>query len=772
MINESLWRKINYIFGLLAIGVLFGLMVFFANTEINDLDLWLHLGMGKFITQNGYVPDVDILSYTIAGHPWVNHEWLFQVLVYFIFNQWGPNGLILMQVVLVSLTLLILLVLGYDKDRQFLVALTLFLVLALYQIRFTIRPDLFSLLFFSLYIFILSLFIDRKWSLLVLFVIQVIWSNFHGFFFFGPLFVLIGLTMEWIKRHVKLPYEWNEVGRLNDEEYARLKSILVFVVMACFINPLTFKGAWYPIGVFFQLSGESKIFFEHIQELQKPILLNNIFDLSEFIHFKALILISLLSFIYNRRKIDIGVLFFWLAFLIFSLMAIRNVPFFAFTAYLVIVTNAVTLSLNDILPFRFVDKRFKYVTAIVFKILFIFWILNSIIDMSSRGYFDFDKYERKSEMEGVSQRGYADKAVDFLVDNKIAGNIFNDFNSGAYLVGRCFPDIKVFIDGRTEVYGPRFFQKYQKIYNEGDFEAFQELAKRFHITIALFNSSKGEIPREILKKFYDSKEWTVVYFDYDGVVFLKNVPENKELLARFGLDLSKWKAKGMDLRRLGARRVHPYHNINRAFTLEALGLYPAALAEAEAALKVSPCSTDPYKIIGKIFAKEKNFQKAFENFRMATAMDTGSRENRFNLAQSYLDLGEYKYGIEQYEKLVDYKPGDPKAYFLLAKAHILAGQPDSGREILTKAHKLDPKNLSDLLTVADLLSEKKDHSGAKAVLELALETGKRPAEVYNKLGLVLRALGEEKSAKEVFEKGLAIDPEDKELKKNLQKMSE
>jgi len=63
---------------------------------------------------------------------------------------------------------------------------------------------------------------------------------------------------------------------------------------------------------------------------------------------------------------------------------------------------------------------------------------------------------------------YPYKAVDFIVRHKIKANIFNDFNSGAYLIGRTYPNIKVFIDGRTEVYGASFFETYQKIWQDGN----------------------------------------------------------------------------------------------------------------------------------------------------------------------------------------------------------------------------------------------------------------------------------------------------------------
>ena len=71
---NNFWKNVSYYFGLISIFVLFGLVVMAANIEIKDLDLWLHLKMGEIITQSKHVPDVDILSCTIAGKPWVNHE--------------------------------------------------------------------------------------------------------------------------------------------------------------------------------------------------------------------------------------------------------------------------------------------------------------------------------------------------------------------------------------------------------------------------------------------------------------------------------------------------------------------------------------------------------------------------------------------------------------------------------------------------------------------------------------------------------------------------
>ena len=241
---------------------------------------------------------------------------------------------------------------------------TLLLVLMVYQTRFTIRPDIFSLLFFVLYIYILSLHINKRWAVYALVVLQILWSNMHGFFFFGPLLVGVGIFSEFIKRRLPLPYEWNTVGRLNDGEYSSLKKILPLLILACCVNPLTFKGAWYPVSVFFHLDGDNKIFFEHIFELQKPITADTIFT-DRYLYYKILILISAFSFVFNRRKIDISSLLVWVIFLGFSLAAIRNLIYFAAAAYMVIMVNVISISWENLVPLRFSSSKFKHLTGII-----------------------------------------------------------------------------------------------------------------------------------------------------------------------------------------------------------------------------------------------------------------------------------------------------------------------------------------------------------------------------------------------------------------------
>ncbi len=766
MFSEWAWKKINFYLGFLAIGVLFGLVVFASNLEIKDLDLWLHLKMGEWIVQHHYVPDHDVLSCTIAGKPWINHEWLFQVLIHYIYSFFDFDGLITMQVVVVCVTFVILLLMGFHRDHLLGVVFLLLIVLLVYQFRFTIRPDIFSLLFFILFIYTLSLHLDKPWSVLALLAIQVLWSNFHGFFFLGPLIVFIGLFSEYTKRCLPLPWEWNQTGRLTDEEFRRLKWIFLIVLLACLLNPQTFKGAWYPVSVAFSLPSESKIFFDAIVELQKPVQWNTIFS-PEYSYYKLMIFLSFISFIFNRRRLDLGSLILWLAFLFFSLVAVRNLVFFAFVAYLVCLTNFMGIPISEILPIQFSERKFLYMTSIALQTFLIIWMLDYCGRLSERGYYDFDQYERKSEYRGVSQRSFPNKAADFLVAHQIKGNFLNDFNSGAYLVGRTSPQIKVFIDGRTELYGAEFFKKYRDMWKDQNIELLEQAINRYQITGALLNTIQKEVPEKVLLYFGEHKEWVPVYFDYDGLVFLKDIPFNQKWIKELRLDLATYRPPRVDLHRLGSVVVTPFREINRGYTYEVLGFDHLAIEEALHARKMSPGYIEPYKILGKVYGKNNDHEKAFENFRIAAMINPDDLESRYNLALVYERLGEYKYAIKQYERLLNSHPGEAKAYYLLAKIYALDRQTARSLQTLKQAAKRDPAAVVDILKIGDIYYGQGELESALSAFLLALRGKREATQTHLRLGKVYRALGEEDKATEEFRKGLAIEPNNPQIERLL-----
>ena len=766
---EMLWKKSNYITGMLAFGVLIGLVVFLAGFEVTDFDLWLHLKTGEIIVEQGFIPVKDIFSCTLAGQPWNNHEWLFQAILYLALSLGGLDGLFTAQVLIVAFTFLLLFLLSDIRRRHYLTVLLLFLLAMAYQMRMTMRPDLLSLLFFVIYVYVLSLHLDKRVSLWILTGVQVLWVNVHGFFIFGPFLVLLSILSELVKRRVKLPWQWNEVGRLTDEELRRLKAILIFSLLACLVNPQHIQGALYPFSVLWQMAGDSKIFFSHIQELQKPIALNALFVTKQ-MAFKVLILISAYSFIVNRRRIDISAFLLWAIFLVFSLQAVRNVLFFGVVAYLVTILNFSENPLEDILPVHFKNRTFKYITLTTANLAIIIWMAQYGFKESQRIYFNFDKYEMKSYYGGVNLRSYPWPATQFLKDNNIHGNFFNDFNSGAFLIGQCSPQIRVFIDGRTELYGPHFFKEYLKIWENGDEAAFLAAAQKYQLSGAFLSSSVNHIKDKLLQQLYRNKEWVLVYVDHDAVIFLKDVPEHQEAIKKFRKDKGKITFSNIDFQRLGPRGVFPYREIKRAYALEALGFDDLALEQTSFALLTSPESSEPYYIRGKVFKKRKDLQKAFEDFRIATMLSGNDAAMRYQLGLAYAALGNHKEAIRHLEILVKRNVRQPDVFFSLAKSLVIIGEDKRALQAVRKGLALYPQDLTLAWEAMDALMGRKQYDSAVKLGAMIASAYPSTATAYQKIGLCYKSLGQQKKAQEAFLRGLRIDPQDPVLAREAEEI--
>jgi tetratricopeptide (TPR) repeat protein len=727
------YSRLTKSFGLLALGVLFGLVAFAPMIEIKDLDLWLHMKMGEVIVTTGHVPSQDILSATIAGKPWVNHEWLFQTVVYSVRTVFGLDGVLYMQALLVFFAFFLLLIWTYRSDRQLVILPLLFCVLQVYQTRFTVRPDVFSVIFFILFLMILLTSMERRWSLFALFIVQVLWGNMHGFFFWGPVLAAIFLVAETLKRYMPLPNGMRDEGRLSDAGYRRLGMGFIVVLLSTLVNPMTFQGAVYPLKVLAGLSGDNSVFFKFITELQPSIKFATLLDLRDQMPFKALIMVSVISFILNIRRINLGLFFAWVVVLVFSSSALRNMIYFSIMAYVVTLINFSRIDLKSLFPVRFISEQFEFLTGWMVKIAIIAFLINYGVDMSRCGYYDFDAYQRKSEFLGVAQRTFPQGAADFVNKNKITGAVFNDFNSGAYLVGQTYPGIKVFMDGRTEVYGAKFFKDvYNKIWEEGDEKVFDDAVVRYGLKAAVIGVAFSRPQEKVLKMLAQRKDWKLVYFDHDGLVFLRDIPENAGLIRQFAIDFKTWKAPVSDIRRAGSAKVFPYRELNRAIVLERMGYPDQALEQADAALAITPALEDAFEIKARVYAERKDAVKAFENYRLALLQNSEDARLRRGFALAYIDLGEYEHALEQADRL-DEMSSDLSGSYVRAKVFVKKKQYENAYDILVQKIFPFKGGMGEILAIGDLCDEDKVYGWAFKVYALAVRKDMKNTEALKKL---------------------------------------
>ena len=82
---ERICKKFCLWLGFIAITLLFAVVTLRAHKNVTDEDTLLHIRTGQYIAQNG-VPTKEVFSFSIAGQPWIDHQWLWQVIVYTIYK--------------------------------------------------------------------------------------------------------------------------------------------------------------------------------------------------------------------------------------------------------------------------------------------------------------------------------------------------------------------------------------------------------------------------------------------------------------------------------------------------------------------------------------------------------------------------------------------------------------------------------------------------------------------------------------------------------------
>ncbi len=651
----------------------FALLVLYASKEIVDLDLWLHLKAGETIVTAGSIPLVDIFSFTVAGKPWINHEWLFQVLAFLCYRAGGPDGLILMQnVVLIGLFLLLFFI-GNDGVREnfLFIFVILYITLLGTAYRFSIRPDLWSLFFVVLYLFLL-----RGWSqykaraLWMLPLLQILWTNMHGFFFLGPLLVLIFLLGELAKRLVPMPAGWKTSVRCDKRQVKELALTFLCLILASAVNPQGFLGAAYPLGVGRHLAEGGSIIFEHIQELAMPLTLKNLFDPWHMLYLKVLIIVSLFSFRFNARRLNVTEGLLWLVFLALGLSAMRNVAYFCMVAAYVIFQN-VNRAFEDAKtwPQPAVPRGAREALGVAAVAVLVFFPLKGAERQISCASFDYDTYELKSSFLGLATQRYPQKAVDFLLRENFPARMFNDFNAGAYLVGRAYPLRRVYIDGRTELYGAEFFKNYVAI-GEGKGDALERLIADYRIEGFFLTAPSNQLHIGLLRTLLGSGAWRVVYFDERAIILLRDTPKNAALIDRYGIDLAAWTPAEPDYLRLGIAFRFPWPYLNRARLLNSLTFYAASAREARVALTIAPQNAEAMRYLADYeYFITKDYLEAFKWARNGLVLNPGDLALRARLALIYDAMGEEERALDVIEAITTKNPKFAEGFY--AKALIL-----------------------------------------------------------------------------------------------------
>jgi len=464
------------------------LIVFSVNKA--DPDLWGHLKYGQDTFERHSVLRYDIYSYSVNGAPWINHEWLSELIFYVVFRFLGSAGLLALKVFLGSIILCFLYRQVTKSTGSFplqVLLITLFLLNIWHG--FIIRPQIFTYLFFTILAILLKSFddtVDPK-RLYPLPVIFLFWCNLHGGFFAG-----LGLFFLYVL--IKL---------FKKESSKELLFIFLLSFAVTLVNPYG-VGLW---GFILKAAFMQRPFITEWQRVA--------FSLRNINYFIILVL-AIIGLILSRIKRSTFEVIVVLTAIFLSFHHVRHIPLCAilFTIYMPKYIDSFSGKWAARLENKIPQRFFVYAFALISS-LWLTWEFSV-------------KKVNPLEIE-VREDVYPTHAVKFIKDNALKGNIFCWFD-WAQMCIRELPDTnKVFFDGRYEtVYSDEIIKNYFDIVYSVR-KDYKQYLSRFPETDIMCFGAERPIARLLLK----DDEWVKVYSAGGVLIFLKKNEKNKIVIENF-----------------------------------------------------------------------------------------------------------------------------------------------------------------------------------------------------------------------------------------------
>ena len=441
-----------------------------------DPDLWWHLKAGQQIIDTRSIPHTDDYSFTKQGSEWVAHEWLSEVIMNAIYRVTGLTSL----VTIFSLIIVVALWLTYRRcdGRPYAASIAIVLAAAASSPLFGVRPQMLTLLLASIYIAILERLDTRRlWWLVPL---MLLWVNLHAGFALG--LALVGL---YIVRAV-LDGEWNQVRPL----------LIVLLLCAAVVplNPNGFRMFSYPLET---LTSPSMAAF--IQEWASPD-----FHKSTYLPLAILLLSTFAAMALSPTRPRPGEIFLVLITALGALRSVRHIPIFSLFAAPVLAKHLWAIAKE-----RGWDKLLTGAETRPsgVKLLINIILLFAPVALAVTRVWDFAAHQRNYE---ALRNPVA--AVEFLKSQRLPGPIYNRYGWGGYLIYQLYPEYRVYIDGRADVYGDAFFTEAMQMYD--GVGNWKEPLDRYGIQTVIIDPNVA-----LSAALRNDNEWSNVYEDNQAVIF-------------------------------------------------------------------------------------------------------------------------------------------------------------------------------------------------------------------------------------------------------------
>jgi hypothetical protein len=513
-------------------------------------DLWFHLAAGRAYLSEGPWPASDPMLHTAHESAPVQHEWLFGVWVYAIELLTGLQGLRVAH----GLGVVAIVALAWSVLRRqasgvasACAATTAFVVLAWFRL-FQLRPDLVSIpATLLLYRLLIEPAEPPGWRRVILAVaLLVVWANLHSLFAIGLLLLVAAhlglglktLAVRWAGARLAEP-------PANPRTPTRAARLGVAVSVGAFATLLNPRGPAQHLTFFTSSRGAA------IWAVQ-----------DEWTHFNPFVRpevqgLTLLAWLTTDLLLILFVVVAALGAVLFlrrpserCLRAMDPVLLGLAAAAFFAVGVSIRFAWMGVFPLLFLLRaqrvasegrpRLRTVSSGILAAAAVVLAyaspgaggmraVSALLPSDSGRYFSTPYVGHKYHLEGVR----------FLAQTGVSGKLFNAYWMGGFLGYWLAPQLRTFVDGRTEHYSPEVLQEYLAInrMTRVDGESYLDVLDRREVDLFFgvrFPVVEGPgVPRVYTTAHLEGAPgWILVFRAIDHAVYLRANARNRDNLRR------------------------------------------------------------------------------------------------------------------------------------------------------------------------------------------------------------------------------------------------
>jgi hypothetical protein len=125
----------------------------------------------------------------------------------------------------------------------------------------------------------------------------------------------------------------------------------------------------------------------------------------------------------------------------------------------------------------------------------------------------------------LDESRYPGRTMAFIREHRLPSPLFSVYAWGGYELWRLYPEYRMFMDGRTHVYGPDVLRDFLEVTNVGP--RWQVVLDKWQVQTIL-----ALRPSPLTETLLAQGGWRLVFTEREAVVFVRETDANRPLLAR------------------------------------------------------------------------------------------------------------------------------------------------------------------------------------------------------------------------------------------------